>query len=252
MNPKNFIFTAIKVLGKDGKYKYYPNKEKILVVLRSSYIRLDTTNSFYRGYDKPSGICYEHIELRVPIHMIDNAREMEEDIEDVLRYVYEDSDTHTDGKFEIRPMAIDLEDDYAILHDVHFEEIRQTIIQAIRSAKYTIWVAVAWFTDEEIYKELLIKKEIGLNIRIITSNEPTNRTLIARLENNFDLKKYPQVRFNRMHSKFCVIDLEYVLHGSYNWSFNATGNVETLATALDKDFVNKFAEKFIKLYSSVE
>jgi len=55
-------------------------------------------------------------------------------------------------------MRVDLEEDYEVSHDVHFEEIRQTIIQAVRSAKYSIWVAVAWFTDEEIFKELLIKK----------------------------------------------------------------------------------------------
>lgn len=35
----------------------------------------------------------------------------------------------------------------------------------------------------------------------------------------------------------CIIDLEYVMHGSYNWSRNAMSNNETLATALDKDFV---------------
>ena len=28
-----------------------------------------------------------------------------------------------------------------------------------------------------------------------------------------------------------------LLHGSYNWSRNAMSNNETLATALDKDFV---------------
>lgn len=35
----------------------------------------------------------------------------------------------------------------------------------------------------------------------------------------------------------CIIDLEYVMHGSYNWNRNAMSNNETLATALDKDFV---------------
>ena len=39
------------------------------------------------------------------------------------------------------------------------------------------------------------------------------------------------------------------MHGSYNWSKNAQNNDETLTTALDKDFVKKFADEFISLYN---
>ena len=53
-----------------------------------------------------------------------------------------------------------------------------------------------------------------------------------------------------MHDKFCIIDLEYVMHGSYNWSKNAMSNNETLATALNKDFVKKFADEFMFLYNA--
>ena len=46
----------------------------------------------------------------------------------------------------------------------------------------------------------------------------------------------------------CIIDFEYVMHGSYNWTKVAEYNDETLATALDRDFVKKFADEFICLY----
>lgn len=48
-----------------------------------------------------------------------------------------------------------------------------------------------------------------------------------------------------MHDKFCIIDFEYVMHGSYNWTKAANYNDETLATALDRDFVKKFSDEFI-------
>ncbi len=70
---------------------------------------------------------------------------------------------------------------------------------------------------------------------------------------NFDVIKIPMwgdSSRNRMHDKFCIIDLEYVMHGSYNWSINAMSNSETLATALDKDFVKKFADEFMSLYNA--
>ena len=44
--------------------------------------------------------------------------------------------------------------------------------------------------------------------------------------------------------KFCIIDMDYVMHGSYNWTLTANNNDETLATALDYELVVKFAKEF--------
>ena len=38
------------------------------------------------------------------------------------------------------------------------------------------------------------------------------------------------------------------MHGSYNWTTTADYNEETLATAVDKEFVKKFADEFMRLY----
>ncbi|RHN33217.1 DUF1669 domain-containing protein [Collinsella sp. AF29-7AC] len=51
-----------------------------------------------------------------------------------------------------------------------------------------------------------------------------------------------------MHDKFCIIDFEYVMHGSYNWTKTAEHNDETLATAIDRDYVKKFSDEFVHLY----
>jgi phosphatidylserine/phosphatidylglycerophosphate/cardiolipin synthase-like enzyme len=98
----------------------------------------------------------------------------------------------------------------------------------------------------------MLRKYAGVNIRIITSDEKSNQHIVCKLEDNFDLIKVPlkgNYFRNRMHDKFCIIDLEYVMHGSYNWSKNARNNDETLATALDRDFVKKFADEFMRLYN---
>ena len=76
--------------------------------------------------------------------------------------------------------------------------------------------------------------------------------LMSELEKNFNVVKVPlrgAYLSNRLHDKFCIIDFEFVMHGSYNWSKAAQYNDETLATALDRDFVKKFADEFIRLYS---
>ncbi|MFP3728011.1 phospholipase D-like domain-containing protein [Priestia filamentosa] len=91
----------------------------------------------------------------------------------------------------------------------------------------------------------------SLPLRIITSDEKSNRYLINELEENFNVIKVKMrgdYLSNRMHDKFCIVDLEFVMYGSYNWSKNARNNDETLATALDRDLVKKFADEFQRLY----
>ena len=52
-----------------------------------------------------------------------------------------------------------------------------------------------------------------------------------------------------MHHKFCIVDMEYVMHGSYNWTKAANYNGETLETSIDRELVKKFADQFIKMYT---
>ena len=127
------------------------------------------------------------------------------------------------------------------------------MIQEISDAKFIIWAAVAWFSNEAIYQELLVKKRQGLNVRIIVSQEDSNENMISKLkENKFDvvvITKGGNRGYNRMHDKFCIIDMDYVMHGSYNWTPTANKNAETLATALDHELVTKFAKEFMELYN---
>ena len=120
------------------------------------------------------------------------------------------------------------------------------MIQGIRDAKFIIWAAVEWFSNEVIYQELLAKKKQGLNVRIIVSQEDPNKNMISILkENKFDVVVIPRWGnrgYNRKHDKFCIIDMDYVMHGSYNWTTTANYNEETSATALDHELVAKFAK----------
>lgn len=129
------------------------------------------------------------------------------------------------------------------------------MIRRIRDAKFIIWTAFAWYFNEAIYQELLAKKEQGLNIRIIVSQEGSNTNIISKLkENEFDVVVIPRLGnrgYNRMHDKFCIIDIDCVMHGLYNWTPTANKNVETLATALNHELVANFAKEFMELYNGI-
>lgn len=63
-----------------------------------------------------------------------------------------------DGKYKI--IGADLPDNIEV--EVHFEEIQKQIVEQIRLAKFTIWVAVAWFTDKDLMRELYNQKQKGI------------------------------------------------------------------------------------------
>lgn len=251
MNETQFLRTMIETVKYDFDDDY---NEELLSLLRSSVIKFEKTGVFAnKQYHFREYIC-----LRVPIPMLKKAKELTLSLEKLVSDVYiESSETQRNYEywgFKVKPKPIIFEDDSLKEHNVVFDDIKEEIIQGIRNAKYSIWVAVAWFTDREIYEELLLRQNEGVHIRIITSDESTNRYLIDDLENSFDVTKIPlkgDYLSNRIHNKFCIVDLEFVMHGSYNWSKNARKNDETLATALDRDFVRKFADEFIRLFNEV-
>lgn len=54
-----------------------------------------------------------------------------------------------------------------------------------------------------------------------------------------------------MHDKFCVIDNQVILNGSYNWTTNAeTRNDEVVTVMNDPEGATKFSVKFKELKKS--
>uniref|UniRef100_A0A7S9IZI0 Phospholipase D-like domain-containing protein n=1 Tax=Shewanella eurypsychrophilus TaxID=2593656 RepID=A0A7S9IZI0_9GAMM len=48
------------------------------------------------------------------------------------------------------------------------------ILKQISSARFSIWIAVAWFTDRDLANTLMIKVRQGLNVRVVMSQDATN------------------------------------------------------------------------------
>lgn len=249
MNRQAFIKTAIEVLKYDSSFKELNGREQLIRMLARAEINYVQQYFFVRGgkpYQK-----WEVIELRFPVPLLDEANDRYEELNKLVRYVYEESDEYALKDVEIRPLVMDTPSEVTE-YDVVFDEIQDTVIQGIRNAKFLVWAAVAWFSNEAIFNELLAKKNQGLNVRIIVSEEESNRRMITKLKSDgFDvkvIKRWGYNDYNRMHDKFCIIDMDYVMHGSYNWTPTANNNDETLATALDHEFVFKFAQEFMNLY----
>lgn len=251
MDKKAFVSTMIDVLKYDDSYKWIKDREQLIRILGRSTVNFVPQYAF-----ATHGRAYQHweiLELRVPVPLLGTAKEHKQELSSLADYVYEESDNYALQHMEIRPQVIEAPEEVTE-HDVIFNEIQDTIIQGIRDAKFIIWAAVAWFSNDKIYQELLAKKAQGLSIRIIVSEESSNETMISKLTNKeFDItvvSKWGAQQYNRMHDKFCIIDMDYVMHGSYNWTHTANYNKETLSTAVDHELVLKFADEFMLLYNS--
>lgn len=250
MNKSAFLKTAIEVLKYDATFKKTAKRDNLIKILSRSSVNFLPQWGFVGA--GVSNQRWEIVEIRCPVPLLNEAHELKSDIDKLISYVYEESTEYAFKKVEIRPLVIDTPPE-VVEHDAVFDELQDTVIQGIRGAKYMIWVAVAWFSNETIYNELIAKKNKGVNIRVLVSNEPSNNDTVKKLiREGVDVKvvsTWGENNRNRMHHKFCIVDLDYVMHGSYNWSKNANNNEETLATALDRQFVSKFADEFIEIYN---
>ncbi|TWI20323.1 phospholipase D-like domain-containing protein [Sphingobacterium siyangense] len=133
--------------------------------------------------------------------------------------------------------------------EVHFEDIQAKILQQVNAAQFSIWIAVAWFTDPVLMRAIYDKKQAGLNVRLIVLDDDINRKNGFKYEDFVEAKRMPKEGpfENIMHHKFCVIDLKTVVHGSYNWTKKAAWNKETVSVEHSRELAEQYASQFIKL-----
>ncbi len=133
----------------------------------------------------------------------------------------------------------------------HFSKIKEAIIQEITYARHSIYVAVAWFTDKELFEALIEKCSQGLDVQIIYYDDSS---YLFSSPLNFSMLKakggsvYP-VRKKLMHNKYCIIDRKTVITGSFNWTVAADkSNLENIQITRD-DFGNakNYLENFVEI-----
>lgn len=132
---------------------------------------------------------------------------------------------------------------------VFFENIRSQIIENLRECESELRIAVAWFTDKKIIKEVndLINNDV--NVEIIIYDDHVNKKDLFKTLYYSKAKIYLSKKL--MHNKFCVIDNKTVINGSYNWTLNAATNEENIQITYDNyEFAEKFSNQFDKLKKS--
>lgn len=132
-------------------------------------------------------------------------------------------------------------------------EIREKIKELIGRSESSIQVAMAWFTDPEIFEAIEQALDRGVRVSlVIGENEDNDRLPFNQLES----KGATVVRIagrgrGVMHNKFAIIDDKYVLNGSYNWTLNAAkNNSENMHIIRDNQTIMEYKENFNDIISN--
>ena len=93
----------------------------------------------------------------------------------------------------------------------HFDHIHDTIIAELNKSQQSVFIAVAWFTDREIFQTLCDLASRGVSVNLLISSDRTNFR-----DNGLDFDELKRCgsdvgivggeKKNFMHNKFCVID----------------------------------------------
>lgn len=138
-----------------------------------------------------------------------------------------------------------------------FENIANRIQQEIEKAQKSIYIAVAWFTSRTIFEKLVMKAREGCMIHLIISNDEINNNSSIDFgqlrKQNGKVYKIGNGGTALMHNKFCVIDYNTIITGSYNWSYKAENNFENIVinyndTSLAEQFITEFIQIKNKYY----
>lgn len=138
---------------------------------------------------------------------------------------------------------------------VYFKGIKDLILEKLTGTKNEVSIAVAWFTNEEIFAKLisLLEDEKKVNL-IILDDFVNNGPYGLDFQKFTDLggKLYYGNPENPVHHKFCIIDNNVVLTGSYNWTYYAEyKNYENIVQITNPDIIDQYKSEYKNLIQSL-
>lgn len=138
------------------------------------------------------------------------------------------------------------------MQSAFFKDIRRQIITLLNTAQKDIVIAMAWFTSGELFETLLMRLNRGVKVKLILLDNAINWLPIAPdfnlfIENGGEFYVAKE-DLGFMHHKFCVIDSEIVITGSYNWTYYAeTRNIENVIISREGDIIKLYKDEFSRL-----
>lgn len=140
-----------------------------------------------------------------------------------------------------------------MINKLEYQNIERLIIVNIKNTKTNLKIAVAWFTNPNLFTVIIHLLEKGVEVDLILSNDDMNFINSKINFNKFIASNgnlFVNASPNLMHNKFCIIDNKYLINGSYNWTLKAEKiNFENVVLTDNLNLVNDFIVYFDYLKS---
>lgn len=142
------------------------------------------------------------------------------------------------------------------MENAYFRNISNELIQRIKTAQSEIKIAMAWFTNHELFNELILCLEKEINVSLIIINDYINNNELG-LDFNHYINKGGKLYFSKetplLHNKFCIIDDSLLITGSYNWTYYAEyRNLENIILTNNSDIITLYKEAYQSIINSLE
>lgn len=129
-----------------------------------------------------------------------------------------------------------------------FKGIKEFINDKLNEAEKTLHIAVAWFTNDDLFQVVLNLLDRNIQVELILIDDCINRNEFGLNFGQFIAKGghlYFSTRLKNMHNKFCIIDNRLVITGSYNWTYYAENrNWENVLVTDNDSVINHYTAEF--------
>ena len=144
----------------------------------------------------------------------------------------------------------------ASIQVVFNEDIQKQLQSILSQAKKCLRLEVSWFTNYSLFKQVQEIASSGIKVQLITNNDLTNNGGYCLNLNELinagvevSLVEYPHL----LHHKFCIIDEETIVNGSYNWTrFSAKNYENIIVIRNDMNVIQAFTKEFKILLQNAE
>lgn len=126
----------------------------------------------------------------------------------------------------------------------------KAIVKEIESAEKSIDIAMYSFTSRPLSSALIEAVKRGIDVKVcLDQNQKTEKFSKAKFLENQGAAVGFKNGIGCMHNKFCIIDKETVITGSYNWTASADmRNDENLLVIKSKPLAEKYSSYFSRLW----
>lgn len=135
-----------------------------------------------------------------------------------------------------------------VVNQAHFQDIENRILAVLDEAQVSVRLVIAWFTNERLRDKLLEKQAQGVEISIAIYDDGINNRHGVDLTGLNTIRLRRGLRGGLMHDKFCIVDNQVVITGSYNWTNNAEfRNDENITVERDPEQATRYSVEYRRL-----